>query len=58
VEEYFAFPSWSRISVIFGSKKEFSIVRVLSFLKSTTVRSFCFPEASVFFGTTSNGAFH
>jgi len=58
VKKYFAFPSWSRISVIFGRGKEFSIVRSLNFLKSTTMRSFCFPEASVFFGMTSSGTFH
>lgn len=58
VEKYLGLPSWSNISVIFGSGNESPIVRSLNFLKSITIRSFLFPDASFFFGTTSMSAFH
>jgi len=40
-----------------GKKKESPIVILFSFRKSTTTRSFGFPNASTYFGT-NNGAFH
>jgi len=56
VEKYLAFPNWCKMSVIFGRGNESPIVNSLSFLKS--ILSFGFPEASLFFGTTSSSAFH
>ena len=46
------------MSVMFGRGNESFMINLLSFLKSTTTLSFCFPKASLFFGMTNSDAFH
>jgi len=44
--------------IIFGNGKESPIVKSFNLRKFISIHSFCFPDASVFFGTTNRGAFH
>ena len=56
MEKNFAFPNCHRIiSSMSGSGYASWSVNSFSFLKSIIILHFCFPEASVFFGTTHTG---
>ena len=51
-EKNVTLPSWDSISSMSGNGYASWSVSSFIFLKSIMIRHFCFPEASVFFGTT------
>jgi len=55
-EKYMAFPSLSNTSPITGIGYLSFTVFSFNFLKSTTNHHFCFPEWSIFFGTSQTGS--